>query len=40
MNFTFVIDRNINDLSALHETNCRLEVIDENVNRTAVIAAE
>ena len=37
---TFVIERNINDLSALHEINCKFEVIDENVNRTAVIAAE
>jgi hypothetical protein len=38
--FTFDIERNINDLSALHEINCNVEFIDEYVNRTAVIAAE
>ena len=38
--FTLMIERNISDLSALHEINCKFEVIDENVKRTAVIAAE
>ena len=38
--FTLEIDRNIKDLSALHEINCRFDVIDEKLKRTAVIAAE
>lgn len=38
--FTLVIERNIKDLSALHDIICKFDVIDENVKRTHVIAPE
>lgn len=40
LKLTLDIDRNINDLSALAEISPSLEVIDENVKRTAVTIAE